>query len=167
MKLDTKGIAILAFIVGLLTFFVFMPGKGLQGVPTALQVQTLEGENLALDSLRGKPYLLTFWSTTCPGCVAEIPLLQAVNEKMQNTGFRTIAVAMSYDVRTEIEAMRTQKGMTYTVAHDQSGELAKQFEVRVTPTSILVGADGNIAVRKMGEWKEAELEQKIRELLKG
>lgn len=167
MKLDTKGIAILAFIIGLVAFFLFMPSKGLQHIPTALNVQTLEGEQLSLDSLHGKPYLLTFWSTTCPGCVGEIPVLEALDQKMQGSGFRIIAVAMPYDVPTEIEAMRTQKGMTYTVAHDQSGALAKQFDVRVTPTSFLVSADGNIAVRKMGEWKADELEQKVRELLKG
>ncbi len=67
----------------------------------------------------------------------------------------------------EIKAMRTQKGMTYTVAHDQSGELMKQFDVRVTPTSFLVTANGKVAVQRMGEWDAAELEQKVRELLKG
>ena len=86
---------------------------------------------------------------------------------MQGSGFRIIGVAMPYDKPPEIQAMRTQKGMTYTVAYDQSGELTKQFDVRVTPTSFLIGADGNIAVRKMGEWNAAELEQKVRELLKG
>lgn len=167
MKLDTKGIAILAFIIGLLTFFLFMPGKGLQQVPAAMNVQTIDGDKLTLGSLQGKPYLLTFWSTSCPGCVGEIPVLEALDQKMQGSGFRIIGVAMPYDKPPEIQAMRTQKGMTYTVAYDQSGELTKQFDVRVTPTSFLIGADGNIAVRKMGEWNAAELEQKVRELLKG
>lgn len=166
MKLDTKGIAILAFIAGIVAFFLLSPSGGLKSVP-ALTVQTIDGEKLNLDSLKGKPYLLTFWSTSCPGCVGEIPVLEALDQKMQGSGFRIIAVAMPYDEAPEIKAMRTQKGMTYTVAHDQSGELVKQFEVRVTPTSFLVGADGKIAVQRMGEWDAAELEQKVRELLKG
>lgn len=166
MKLDTKGIAILAFIVGIIAFFLLTPASGLKTVP-ALSLQTIDGEKLALDSLKGKPYLLTFWSTTCPGCVGEIPVLEALDQKMQGTGFRIIAVAMPYDNPPEIKAMRTQKGMTYTVAHDQSGELMKQFDVRVTPTSFLVTANGKVAVQRMGEWDAAELEQKVRELLKG
>lgn len=166
MKLDTKGIAILAFIAGIVAFFLLAPGGGIKSVPAAT-VQTIDGSPLSLDSLKGKPYLLTFWSTTCPGCVGEIPVLEALNTKMQGTGFRIIAVAMSYDEPPEIKAMRTQKGMTYTVAHDQSGELGQQFEVRVTPTSFLISADGKIAMQKMGEWDAAELEQKVRELLKG
>jgi peroxiredoxin len=167
MKLDTKGIAILAFIAGLLAFFFFMPNKGVMHVPEALNIQTLDGEKFTLGSLQGKPYMLTFWSTSCPGCVKEIPVLQALNQTMQNSGFRIIGVAMPTDIPPEIQAMRAQKGMTYTVAHDQSGELMKQFDVRVTPTSFLIGADGNIAARKMGEWNPTELEQKVRELLKG
>ena len=86
---------------------------------------------------------------------------------MQGSGFRIIGVAMPYDVPAEIQAMRTQKGMTYTVAHDKSGELVKQFDVRVTLTSFLINAEGNVAARKMGEWDAAELEQKVRDLLKG
>lgn len=166
MKLDIKGIAILAFIAGIAAFFLLAPTGGIKSVPAAT-VQTLEGQALSLDSLKGKPYLLTFWSTTCPGCVGEIPVLKALDTKMQGSGFRIIAVAMPYDEVPEIKAMQAQKGMTYTIAHDQSGELGKQFDVRVTPTSFLISADGKIAMQKMGEWDPAELEQKVRELLKG
>ncbi|MDD5394046.1 MAG: TlpA disulfide reductase family protein [Thiothrix sp.] len=167
MKLDMKGLAILALIAGVLAFFLLMPSQGLKGIPSALNVQTIDGESLNLDTLKGKPYMLVFWSTTCPGCVGEIPALQALDKKMQGTGFRIIAVAMPYDEAPEVKAMRTQKGITYTVAHDQSGDLAKQFDVRVTPTSFLVDANGTIAVQKLGEWNPTELEQKVLALLKG
>lgn len=167
MKLDMKGLAILALIAGVLAFFLLMPSQGLKGIPSALSVQTIDGESLNLDSLKGKPYMLVFWSTTCPGCVGEIPTLQALDKKMQGTGFRIIAVAMPYDEAPEVKAMRAQKGITYTVAHDQSGDLAKQFDVRVTPTSFLVDANGTIAAQKLGEWNPTELEQKVLALLKG
>lgn len=167
MKLDIKGIAILAFIAGILAFFLMTTGKGVQSVPPATSIQTLDGKTLNLDSLQGKPYLLTFWSTSCPGCVEEIPHLVELDKKMQGTGFHIIAVAMSYDTPAEISTMQAQKGMTYTIAHDQNGELGKTFDVRVTPTSLMITADGKIKTRKLGEWTPAELEQTARELLKG
>jgi peroxiredoxin len=167
MKLDLKGLAILAFIVGVVAFFLLMPNQGAKTIPPALTVSTIDGEKLNLDSLKGKPYLLVFWSTTCPGCVGEIPALEALNQKMQSTGFRIVGVAMPYDEPAEIKAMRAKKGMSYIIAHDSSGELAKQFDVRVTPTSFLVAADGKIAAQRLGEWDHAELEQKVLELLKG
>ena len=165
MKLDVKALAILAVIVGALAFLFLTPAQGMKAMPAAVTVQTLEGEKLNLDTFKGKPYLLTFWSTTCPGCVGEIPVLEGLDKKMQGTGFRIVAVAMPYDELSAIQAMQTQKGMTYTVAHDQSGALSKQFDVRVTPTSFLVTAEGKIAVQKLGEWKAEELEQKVRGLL--
>jgi thioredoxin-related protein len=63
--------------------------------------------------------------------------------------------------------MRAQKGMEYTIAYDQTGALAQQFDVRVTPTSFLIDLNGKIAMHRLGEWDHAELEQKIVELLKG
>lgn len=167
MKLDIKGIAILAFIAGIAAFFLLSPSQGLQSVPAATNVQTIDGKTLDLDSLKGKPYLLTFWSVTCPGCVGEIPHLVELNKKMQGSGFKIIAVAMSYDTPAEIKAMQKQKGMDYTIAYDQSGALGTKFDIRVTPTSFLVNADGKINTRKMGEWDPAELEQKVRTLLQG
>jgi len=167
MKLDMKGLAILALIAGVLAFFLLMPSQGLKGISPALDVQTIDGQSLNLDTLKGKPYMLVFWSTTCPGCVSEIPALQALDKKMQGTGFRIIAVAMPYDEAPEIKAMQAQKGIGYTVAHDQSGELIKQFDVRVTPTSFLIDATGKIAAQRLGEWNPAELEQKVLALLKG
>ena len=167
MKLDIKGLAIIALVAGVLAFFLLMPNQGLKSIPANLSVATLEGTNLPLDSLKGKPYLLTFWSTSCPGCVKEIPALQALHQQHQNDGFRIIGVAMSYDEMPAIQAMRTQKGMEYTIAYDQTGALAQQFDVRVTPTSFLIAPDGKIAMQRLGEWDHAELEKKILELLKG
>ena len=165
MKLDIKALAILAVVVGALAFLFLMPAQGMKSIPPSVTVQTLDGEKLNLDTLKGKPYLLTFWSTTCPGCVGEIPVLEALDKKMQGSGFRIIAVAMPHDELADVQTMRSQKGMTYTIAHDQSGDVSKQFDVRVTPTSFLVAADGTIAVQKLGEWTAAELEQKVRGLL--
>lgn len=167
MKLDIKALAILALIAGALAFFFLMPSEGLKSIPSNLNVTIIDGQNVSLDSLKGKPYMLVFWSVTCPGCVGEIPTLQALDKKMQGTGFRIVAVAMPYDELPEVKAMREKKGMTYTVAYDQSGELSKQFDVRVTPTSFLVDANGKISVQKLGEWDATELEQKVQDLLKG
>ena len=97
MKLDIKALAILALIAGVVALFLLMPAQGVKNIPQSLTVQTIDGQNLNLDTLKGKPYLLTFWSTTCPGCVGEIPVLEDLDKKMQGTGFRIVSVAMPYD----------------------------------------------------------------------
>ena len=36
---------------------------------------TLAGKAVSLQSLRGKVVLVSFWATTCPGCIKEMPEL--------------------------------------------------------------------------------------------
>lgn len=167
MKLDTKGIAILAFIAGIAAFFLLAPGTGIKTAPT-LTLQTIDGQTIELEKLKGKPYLMTFWATDCPSCVEEIPHLIELNQKLQGTGFRTIAVALPHDEVSAMQAMRTQKGMQYDLAYDKTGEWGQAFGgIRVTPTSFLVAPDGKIVRQQLGSFDFGQLEQQIRDMLKG
>lgn len=167
MKLDIKGIAILAFIAGIAAFFLFMPAEGIKAAP-ALSVQTIDGETIELDKLKGKPYLMTFWATDCPSCVKEIPHLVELQQKLQGTGFRIIAAAMPHDEVSAIQAMRVQKGMQYDLAYDKTGEWGQAFGgIKVTPTSFLVSPEGKIVRQQLGGFDFKQLEQQIRAMLKG
>jgi peroxiredoxin len=167
MKLDIKSLAILAIVVAAVGFLFLMPSKGGNEIPANTAIKTIDGQTVNLSSLKGKPYLLEFWSTTCPGCVKEIPHLIAVQQTFKAQGFAVVGVAMSYDQLDEIKAMQQAKSINYMVGYDQSGALAQQFNVRVTPTSFLVDANGKIVTQKMGEWQAGELEQKLQTLVKG
>ncbi len=47
---------------------------------------------LDLESLRGKPVLITFWASWCGPCRQELPELQELSEELDDTGFTLIAV---------------------------------------------------------------------------
>src|SRR5690606_26153841 len=66
---------------------------------------TLDGREINLADLRGQPVLVTFWATTCPGCVAEIPHLKNLYSELGPQGMELIAVAMSYDPPEQVAAM--------------------------------------------------------------
>ena len=167
MKLDLKGIAILAFIAGIVAFFLLAPAGGIKAAP-AITLQTIDGQAIELEKLKGKPYLMVFWATDCPGCVKEIPHLVDLNQKLQGTGFRTIAVALPHDKEASIKAMRQLKGMQYDLVYDKTGEWGQAFGgIKVTPTSFLVNPEGKITRMQLGSFDFAELEQQIRSMLKG
>ncbi|OQX13770.1 MAG: redoxin domain protein [Thiothrix lacustris] len=167
MKLDIKGIAILAFIAGILAFFLLAPAGGINAAP-AITLQTIDGQTLELEKLKGKPYLMVFWATDCPGCVKEIPHLVDLNQKLQGTGFRTIAVALPHDKEDAIKAMRQLKGMQYDLVYDKTGEWSRAFGgIKVTPTSFLVNPEGKITRMQLGNFDFDQLEQQIRSMLKG
>ncbi|SDZ78794.1 Peroxiredoxin [Thiothrix caldifontis] len=167
MKLDLKGIAILAFIAGIVAFFLLAPAGGIKAAP-AITLQTIDGQAIELEKLKGKPYLMVFWATDCPGCVGEIPHLVELNQKLQGTGFRTIAVALPHDEESAIKAMRQQKGMQYDLVYDKTGEWGQAFGgIKVTPTSFLVNPEGKITRMQLGSFDFDQLEQQIRSMLKG
>ncbi|WP_308874167.1 peroxiredoxin family protein [Thiothrix subterranea] len=157
----------MAFIAGIVAFFLLAPAGGIKAAP-AITLQTIDGQAIELEKLKGKPYLMVFWATDCPGCVKEIPHLVDLNQKLQGTGFRTIAVALPHDKEASIKAMRQLKGMQYDLVYDKTGEWSRAFGgIKVTPTSFLVNPDGKITRMQLGNFDFDQLEQQIRSMLKG
>ncbi|KTG16563.1 MULTISPECIES: TlpA disulfide reductase family protein [unclassified Guyparkeria] len=123
------------------------PSIALEGVT----VQDLDGNPVALDSIKGKPTVITFWATTCPGCVKEIPHIQELHDKYADRGVNVVGLAMSYDPLDQINAMVEQKDMTYTIWQDKSGRGAEVFgPVRVTPTFFILDREARVAYQKIG-----------------
>src|SRR6056297_2730571 len=77
-------------------------GLPLEGVT----VQDRGGNPVDLASIKGNPTLITFWATTCPGCVKEIPHIQELHDKYADRGVNVVGLAMSYDPLDQINADR-------------------------------------------------------------
>lgn len=113
---------------------------------------TLKGEQIVLDSLRGKVVLVNFWATSCPGCIKEMPELVNVHQKYHSRGLETIAVAMSYDPPEYVQLFTEKNGLPFTVALDAGGAAAQAFgDVRLTPTTFVIDRQGKIIQRYVGE----------------
>jgi peroxiredoxin len=131
-----------------------------------ISLNTINGEKIDLQALRGKPILLTFWATDCPGCIKEIPHLKALHRDYTDKGVSIIAVAMYYDRPDNVIAMSKQKQLAYKVALDPMAEASKAFgNVRLTPTSFLIAPDGSIALQKLGEFDEADMRHRLDRML--
>ena len=163
MKKYLGPIAGLAF-VALLTF-VWLSPSGLQATPQ-FQLTTLNGETVTQQDLLGKPAFITFWATSCVGCVAEQPYINELQEKYAARGLNILAIAMDFDPIEHIHNMREERQLRYPIAHDINGEAAKAFgNVRLTPTNILLSPDGRILFQKLGEIDFKQLGQQIEGLL--
>ena len=127
-----------------------------------LSGKTIAGEVVGPEALKGRPYLVNFWATSCVTCVKEMPDLTAVHQEFQARGYQTIAVAMSYDRPDYIASFVRDRGLPFLVIHDQDGAWAKAYgDVAVTPTTFLVDRDGKIIKRYVGEPNFSELRKII------
>ncbi|MFM1881242.1 MAG: hypothetical protein RLZZ344_1476 [Pseudomonadota bacterium] len=128
----------------------------------------LTGAPVATAGLQGKPYLINFWATSCVTCVKEMPDIVALHEEFSGQGFRTIAVAMSYDRPDYLQKFVEDRALPFTVLHDQSGAWAQAFgDVSVTPTTFVVDAQGQIIKRYVGEPDFAALRRWLKDALAG
>ena len=145
--------------------YLMIESTGLKTSPDIALI-TLEGEELQLASLRGRPTLLTFWATTCNSCVKEIPHLIALYDEFAPQGLEIIAVAMDYDPPNRVLALRNARNIPYPIALDIHADAARAFgNVRLTPTSFLIAADGRIVYQRTGEMNMAALRRDILAML--
>ncbi len=148
-----------------LTAWSWLSSSGLSSAPD-ISFKTIDGREIQLTSLRGSPVLITFWATTCPGCIKEMPHLVKLYQDMTGTGFEIISVAMSYDPPNQVVSMAQRKNIPYPVSIDIDGKLAKAFDnVILTPTSFLIAPDGKIVRHKIGEMNIENLRQQIEVML--
>lgn len=162
-----KDFAVIGFVVllGALLGYLWLAPAGQAPAPQA-HFEDLQGKQFSLQQLRGKPVIVNFWATTCPGCVLEIPALVELYHKYSTDNLMIIGVAMDYDPESQVREMTRQKNMTYPVVLDSNGELARAFgQVTLTPTTFFISKEGKIFKHKLGEMSHAELETTIQSLI--
>lgn len=141
-------VLMLAVVVALATWTLRTPpGAAPQGVV----FQLIDGRRIALDDLRGRPVLVSFWATTCPACLREIPHLKALYREAAPQGLVMVAVAMPYDPPSEVLAMVADRELPYDVAVDVQGRVLRAFgRVPGTPTHFLMNGAGDIVLHHVG-----------------
>ena len=145
--------------------YVWLSPQGLSQAP-ALTVRTIDGTQIDLATLRGKPVLVTFWATSCPGCVKEIPHLIELHQEFAPRGLQMLAIAMSYDPPDHVVAMRNARKLPYPVALAIDGRAAHAFgDINLTPTSFLIAPDGRVVRHKIGELDMAEVREQLQSLM--
>jgi peroxiredoxin len=158
-------------LASLLLVLVFLSIAALNRVSTKapdVTFTTITGKKIALKDLRGKPVIITFWATDCPGCIKEIPHLIDLYTQYHKQGLEIIAVAMYYDPPNHVVTMAEDQHLPYHVALDLKAEHAHAFgDVQLIPTTFLITPDGLIALKKTGAFDPAEIKTRIETLTLG
>jgi peroxiredoxin len=166
MKLN-KETVIAGIALGVVLVFAvvwFMPA-GLRQAPP-LVGQTLDGRTLTLEDLRGQPVLITFWSTTCPSCIEEMPHLVELYQELNPKGLEIIGVAMAYDPPAQVRALVEHRQLPYPIVLDTQSRIARAFDdVRLTPTTVLISPQGRIAQYWLGPLDLPKLRDTLQRML--
>jgi cytochrome c biogenesis protein CcmG, thiol:disulfide interchange protein DsbE len=127
-------------------------------------IHDLSGQTLRLSHYRGKVVLLNFWATWCTPCQSEIPRFVDLQSKYDKEGFEIVGISLD-DNPGPVHAFYQQLRMNYPVAIGDA-KLAEQYGgVLGLPVSSLIGRDGRIYAKHVGETDISQVEQEITSLL--
>lgn len=168
-------IGVLAFIVaGLLRPSAVSPTPSSPGTTIGLQIgdvapnftlTSLDGKQVSLSQFRGKPVMLNFWYSTCPGCLTEIPGMQRFYSAQRAAGkdFVILGVNSVDDTQTAQQFVQ-QYGLTYSLALDNNQQVATLYNLTATPTSYFIDRQGIIRSVVVGPVDASTLRQDVAEI---
>ena len=173
MKMKTLSIRdwlIAGFLAAILIGigYVWLSPAGIQPAPSLSMKSLPGGHTIDLAKLRGRPVLVTFWATSCPGCIKEMPHLIELYKELNPKGLEIIGIAMHYDRPDHVMAMQKSKGIPYPITWDGSSAASHAFgRVTLTPTSFLIDPNGQIVSQTIGEMDMQLLHAQILTMLSG
>jgi thiol-disulfide isomerase/thioredoxin len=129
-----------------------------------LSLQDLNGQPLELANYRGKVVLLDFWATWCTPCRGEIPHFVALQNQYREQGLQVIGISMD-DGPKPVREFYQQFKMNYPVALGNEKIVEAYGGVLGLPVMFLIGRDGEVAAKYVGEVQMPVLEQEIKSLL--
>lgn len=163
--MQIKNIIVILSLLGLIGVGIWFWQTQTSLAAPNVSFKTIKGESIDMRALKGKPVLVTFWATDCPGCIEEIPHLIKLHQQFSSQGLSIIAVAMDYDPPNQVLAMSAAKQLPYAVALDPTGGLAQSFgNVQLTPTTFLIDKTGNIVLQKTGVFDLTDMQQRLAQL---
>jgi peroxiredoxin len=123
------------------------------GSPAPLfKVESLDGEALSLEDLRGKVTLLDFWATWCSPCVEKMPKLKELYDTF-GADDRFVMIGMSVDWDVErLKKFVEEKGLQWPqvcLGGMSESKVVSKYGVGGIPTYILIGPDGKIKAKNL------------------
>lgn len=134
-------------------------------------LNTKDGKPVTLESRKGKPTLVAFWTFACSNCHANIPAYERLLAKYRPKGVEMISIhTPELQVERDLEQVKKHIAkfkIDYPVLVDNDNANWNRWRVRVWPTVYVVDGDGIVKYHWVGElnWKGAGGEAKIGQIL--
>lgn len=137
------------------------PWPARQAMPP-VALQDLQGKSVKLDAYKGKTVVLNFWASWCEPCRSEMPTLAQLQEM---AAAEVVVLTVNYKEGVpRIEQYIRTSGLKLTWLRDAEGAAAKAMDVRVFPSTYIIGPSGQPLRKIVGEvdWSSAQAEKLLK-----
>jgi peroxiredoxin len=165
---------VIGWVLGLLWS---LPAGAAPGTLKPVKGAVVAGDFIAQD-MQGKPVrfsahgttkvvLLNFWATWCPPCRKEMPSMEQLHRANKDRGLIVLAVSQDQAPLATVRSFAEELKLGFPVWHDRDRLVGRQYSVPGMPTSYLIGRDGRIAYKVLGEydWYSPEARAAVEALL--
>lgn len=139
------------------------PAPALQGYepaaePTALQALAFtdgKGRAMSLSDFRGKVVVLNLWATWCTPCLAEMPMLDRLQDELRNEDVVVLALSIDRGGSDVVQAFYTENGIRHLDVYvDRTMWAPDRIRTSGLPTTVLIDRQGRERGRVKGpaEW---------------
>jgi thiol-disulfide isomerase/thioredoxin len=144
---------------------VLKPWSG--GATPPLELSDLQGTRHRLADYRGKVVMVNFWATWCVPCRDEMPSIERLRASLEGRRFAVLAVNLA-EPESRIRKFLEAVPVRFPVLLDRDTQASKAWQARLLPATYIVGPDGAIRYRHVGEldWSRPEVREAILGLIK-
>ena len=127
----------------------------------------IEGRMVSLSDYRGKVVLVNFWATWCPPCVAEMPSMQKLHQRLKGDSFEILAVSIDTQGIGAVAPFMEKHGLTFPVLIDTEGLTKTAYNTTGVPESFIIDRQGLLVKKIVGplDWASPEALAFFRELM--
>ncbi len=93
-----------------------------------------------LSSYYGKPIFINFWYTSCPPCIAEIPVLNKFQEQYED---QMTFIAITFEPDESVKEFLEYSPFNF-IFHVNEREIQKTLKLDSYPSNIILNSDGEI-----------------------
>lgn len=133
-------------------------------VGAGFKMVSLDGKTISFESLKGKVVFMNMWATWCPPCIAEMPNIQKLYEKVGSDKIAFVMLSLDEDGMDKVKKFIDKKGFTFPV-YLPASQLPQEFYSNAIPTTFIISPEGKIVAKQegMAEYNT----QEVREFLEG
>lgn len=118
------------------------------------QIQTVDGEPVNMADFEDRVVFLQFYSPSCPSCLAELPSVQSLYTKTQNTAVEIVLVSLKKEADA-ILAAADAEGVTVPLymAKDKRPAMFRRHGI---PATFVLDKQGRVVYRHSGsaQWDD-------------
>ena len=102
--------------------------------------RTNTGALLDTADLAGSNYLLAFFSSSCPGCLAAVPALESYASQLGNSQQLVTVIVGESERRAELE--QRLASIATVICEPEAGPIAAAYRITVFPSYLLISDTG-------------------------